>query len=693
MARNPYFDILFEPVRIGPVTTKNRFYQVPHATAHGYKMPNAHAGVRAMKAEGGWGVVNTDLVSIHPTSDDAPYPYLTIWDDKDIAAHALMVEKVHEHGALAGIELWHGGSSVANLFSREATMGAESGRAVYNDPVQSRIVNKSDIKEIRRWHVAAARRGKAAGFDIIYVYATHDYLIHSFLSSKRNFRSDEYGGSVENRVRLLQELIEDVKNAVGDTCAVAVRFCADDGYAKNNAIRDGSVPQVEEQKEMLSILAELPDLWDLNVSDYSFEMGSSRFVKEASLENYVSYVKSITSKPVVCVGRFTSPNTMVAQVKSGIVDLVGAARPSIADPFLPNKINEGREDEIRECIGCNICYAHDNRNAPIRCTQNPTMGEEWRRDWHPEKIGPKKSDDKILIIGAGPAGMEAAVSLGKRGYHVYLAEATRELGGRVSKESKLPTLSEWNRVYEYRFVQLEKLDNVEEYRESEMTVDDILEFRFPHVVFATGALWRKDGFGLLNTQPILPQISNKRVFTPDVIMNGHYPAGRALIFDDDHYYMGSVIAEKLMEQGCRVDFVSTFSNVAAWTRHTVEQERIQARLINLGVNIIPSRNLKAFDGNRVTLECVYTGSEEEIQVDGLVMITARVPNDDLYYELASQADALSAAGIKSLARIGDCLAPGTIASAVFSGHKFACEFDEPDPGDVPFKRERNVVGL
>jgi dimethylamine/trimethylamine dehydrogenase len=215
----------------------------------------------------------------------------------------------------------------------------------------------------------------------------------------------------------------------------------------------------------------------------------------------------------------------------------------------------------------------------------------------------------------------------------------------------------------------------------------------PHVVFATGASWRKDGFGLLNTQPILPQISNNRIFTPDDIMNGHYPTGRALIFDDDHYYMGSVIAEKLIEQGCQVDFVSTFSNVAAWTRHTVEQERIQERLINLGVNIIPSRNLKAFDENRVTLECVYTGSEEEMQVDGLVMITARVPNDDLYYELESQADALSAAGIKSLARIGDCLAPGTIASAVFSGHKFAREFDEPDPGDVPFKRERNVLGL
>ncbi|HDM09926.1 MAG TPA: NADH:flavin oxidoreductase, partial [Desulfobacteraceae bacterium] len=209
MGRNPYFDILFEPVKIGPVTTKNRFYQVPHATAHGYNMPNAHAGVRAIKAEGGWGVVCTDLVSIHPTSDDAPYPYLTLWDDADIAALALVAEKVHEHGALAGVELWHGGSSVANLFSREAPLGVESGRPIYNDPVQSRIVTKSDIKEFRRWYVTAAKRAKVAGFDIIYIYATHDYLIHSFLSSQRNFRTDEYGGSVENRVRLLRELIEE----------------------------------------------------------------------------------------------------------------------------------------------------------------------------------------------------------------------------------------------------------------------------------------------------------------------------------------------------------------------------------------------------------------------------------------------------------------------------------------------------
>lgn len=687
MSRDPYFDVLFEPVKIGPVTTKNRFYQVPHCSGMGYRAPNTLAGMRGMKAEGGWGVVNTEYCSIHPTSDDRPYPHACIWDEADLKANALMAEKVHEHGALAGIQLWHGGDKVANLYSREASIGSQSKPAIFNDPVQSRIMGKSDIKEIRRWFVTAARRAQKAGFDVIYVYATHSYLVSSFLSSKTNCRTDEYGGSTENRVRLLRELIEEIKNAVGNKCAVVVRFCADDGSGI-----DGLV-EIEEQKEMLGLLAELPDLWDLTIADYSYEMGSSRFTKEGALETYVSYVKSITSKPVVCVGRFTSPNTMVSQVKKGIVDLIGAARPSIADPFLPNKINEGREDEIRECIGCNICFAHDNRGAPIRCTQNPTMGEEWRRGWHPEKINPKKSDDPILIIGSGPAGLEAAVALGKRGYAVTVAEAAEELGGRVTKESRLPTLSEWNRVFEYRQVMLQKLNNVEVYRQSEMAAENILEGDFPHIVLATGSFWRKDGFGLWNDTPIERDGSEKQIFTPDDIMNGYCPTGRVMIFDDDHYYMGSVIAEKLVEQGCQVVLVSTFSKISTWTQHTVEQYRIQGRLMNLGVKIISSRNLKAFDGNRAILECVYTGSEEESQVDGLVMITARVPNDTLYHELSMKSEALVSAGIKTLTRIGDSLAPGTIATSVFSGHKFARYFDEPDPGDVPFKRELHVLGI
>ena len=172
-------------------------------------------------------------------------------------------------------------------------------------------------------------------------------------------------------------------------------------------------------------MAELPDLWDLSLSSWEKDSQTSRFSEEGFQEPYIKGVKKLTTKPVVGVGRYTSPDTMVRVIRQGIMDMIGAARPSIADPFLPKKIEEGRLDDIRECIGCNICVTGDFTMSPIRCTQNPTMGEEWRRGWHPERIRPAGSVKNILIVGAGPAGLEAARALGTRGHKVTLADAAK----------------------------------------------------------------------------------------------------------------------------------------------------------------------------------------------------------------------------------------------------------------------------
>ena len=223
------------------------------------------------------------------------------------------------------------------------------------------------------------------------------------------------------------------------------------------------------------MLAELPDLWDVNISGWPNDSATSRFDKEGHQEKYISFVKSLTTKPVVGVGRYTSPNSMVSAIKRGVLDMIGAARPSIADPFLPEKVKQGRIEDIRECIGCNICVTGDTRYVPIRCTQNPTMGEEWRRDWHPEIIAPKKNDKEIMVVGAGPAGLEAARALGQRGYAVTLLEARKELGGRVLRKSALPGLNEWRRVMDWRITQIDKLQNVEVYPSSPMTATEILE--------------------------------------------------------------------------------------------------------------------------------------------------------------------------------------------------------------------------
>ena len=225
MPRDPRFDVLFEPVQIGPVTAPNRFYQVPHCTGMGYRRPNTVAALRGTKAEGGWGTVCTEYCSIHPSSDDEPFPSAAIWDDEDVSAMAVTVDAIHEHGALAGIELWHGGAASANFYSRETPLGPFSMPAGVDDPLQTKSMDKADIRQLKEWHLEAARRAKRAGFDIVYVYASHWYLVTQFLRPT-NQRTDEYGGSLENRARLLKELIIETKEEVGDTCAVAVRFSA-----------------------------------------------------------------------------------------------------------------------------------------------------------------------------------------------------------------------------------------------------------------------------------------------------------------------------------------------------------------------------------------------------------------------------------------------------------------------------------
>jgi len=684
--RDPRYDILFEPVTIGPVTARNRFYQVPHCNGMGHVYPAAMAEMRGVKAEGGWAVISTEEVEIHHTSEIAPHIEGRLWDETDIPYHARMVERVHAHGSLAAIELVYQGHTSPNRYSRVPPMSAQSMPVDNIDPVQTRAMDKADFRALRRWHRQAAINAKQAGYDIVYAYAGHNLCLTQHLIAKRfNQRTDEYGGSLENRVRLFREIIEDTKEAVGDRCAVAVRFAVDE------LLGPDGITAESEGREVVEMLAELPDLWDVNVSDWSNDSVTARYADEGYQEPHIAFVKSLTSKPVVGVGRFTSPDAMVSQIKRGVLDMIGAARPSIADPFLPKKIEEGRLQDIRECIGCNICVSGDYTIVPMRCTQNPTVGEEWRRGWHPESIQAAKAAERVLVVGAGPAGLEAARALGQRGYEVMLAEAGRELGGRVSLESRLPGLATYARVRDWRTGQIDELANVEIFRESRMELETILEVAPDHVAVATGAGWRRDGAGRENPlgMAIDPEAA---VFTPDDLMAGAEPPGPVLIFDDDHYYMANVLADLLAQRGTPVIYVTPSDRVAGFAVNTMEQHRIVRRLLENRADLRAARNLVSYRSGVATLACSFTGREERVEAASLLTVTARQPDDALLKALKGAAARLTDAGIASVSGLGDCVAPGTVAAAVYEGHRYARELGETiDPDRAPFRRERTAL--
>jgi dimethylamine/trimethylamine dehydrogenase len=556
-----------------------------------------------------------------------------------------------------------GGGRSANNHSRETPLGPTS-TPVAGAPWQTRRMDRLDIENFRNWHLAAARRAMAADFDIAYAYAAHRYLLARFLN-----------GSASERAAgtdLLQMLLDDMRSAIGAHCAIALRI----------DVRTASPDEKRRRDDLLRLLTPLVDLFDVTVPEYGLEMGPSRFVKEASLEADIAHVRGLTSRPVVSVGRFTSPETMLSQIKRGVLDFVGAARPSIADPFLPAKIREGRFEDIRECIGCNICYAHDGLGVPIRCSQNPTMGEEYRRGWHPECLPSTMRQDAVLILGGGPAGLEAAVTLGRMGQPVMLAEAARHLGGRINLEATLPGLSEWARVRDWRLEQLRKLPQVEVFLESRMDAASIAELGLRHVLLATGSHWRMDGHGR-SFPSGQPSYADARTISVEAAIRAAEISGDVVIFDDDHYYIASTLAERLARKGAKVTYVTSHGVVSQWSSHTAEQPRAHARRLQLGVRVIAKHTVSALVEGAARLACVFGGPDQEIACTQFIPVTSRQPDDRLW-------DELQALDLTTLLRVGDCSAPGLIAQAVYDGHRAARQC--AGTSVAAMHRERVVLG-
>jgi dimethylamine/trimethylamine dehydrogenase len=422
--------------------------------------------------------------------------------------------------------------------------------------------------------------------------------------------------------------------------------------------------------------------------------------------------------PVVGVGRFTDPDEMVRVIKSGQLDIIGCARPSIADPWLPRKIDEGRVEDICECIGCNVCVSRFNLNSTIICTQNPTAMEEYRRGWHPEKFTVTSRPSQVLVVGAGPSGMECARVLALRGYDVDLVEADDALGGHLRDVVKLPGLAEWNRVITYRETQLARMTNVRIMRGTgKVSVEEILDYGAPRVVLATGARWVGNGLGASGPDP-LPGVDMalSHCVTPDQFFAGKPIGDRVVILDSDGYFMASSIAEVLADQGKTVTIVTPWDTVSPMMDLTLEGMNFKRLMREKGIHERTGRWVEKVtatnhgveialydhyrDGSRRTSEPqkgVFPrrlgNAVEMLECDTVVLCTARESNTALHDGLVARRSDWKESGVELVVRSGDCLAPRYLADAIFDGHRIAREFESTNPErPLAIIRERQILG-
>jgi dimethylamine/trimethylamine dehydrogenase len=667
---DPRHAVLFEPVAVGPKTLPNRFYQVPHASGFGSAKPRTHAAFRAVKAEGGWGGVCTDYAPVSPDSDETYAVASDCWDAADMRRLGLVAEAIHEHGALAGIELVHGGAMSLNGESRYPRLAPTQAAA---DPQYSGMAKEmtlSDIRRVQNDFVTAARRARDVGFDIVYVYGAHGYLMTQMLSVVTNRRTDAYGGSLPNRARFQLEALEMTREAVGADCAIAIRMPAAGG-------RELLGIEHEELLEFFSMADPLVDLFDVNVGAWPEDSGTSRYFSEGSQLPWTSKVRAVTTKPIVGVGRFTSPDTMAAVVRSGDFDLIGAARPAIADPYLPTKIREGRVDEIRECTGSNVCILREETFNHVGCMQNATAGEEYRRGWHPERFEPPQNPESaVLVVGAGLAGLECAMVLGRRGYAVHLVDAAPEVGGKMRWVRKLPTLGDWGRSVDHRVIGLSKLPNVELILGRRLTAADVLDYGAELVVVATGSQWCDDG-----TQPhqLGPLAGAESALTPERIMAGERPPeGRVVVYDTDGYFVAPGMAELLAGEGHEVHLVTHLDKVSPVSDDTLEGEMLRQHLHDLGIAFHTNVALHRIEQDQVVGRTSW-GAAWSLGTQGTVLVTQQRSEDSLYRDLVADPDAVAEAGISGVHVIGDAVAPRMPSEAVFDGHRLGREIEDRDP--------------
>ncbi len=654
---------LFSPIRIRNVEIRNRILQSAHITnfAENGLPTERHVRYYEARAKGGIGLIIQEATAVNPHT--AVHPSLTShgWEEEFTDRLRKISEAVHAHGAKLFLQIAHGGVVLSSYHTLTHTQGCSAVPTPANGEVP-RVLSEAHIRELIQQHVDVALKAKEAGYDGVELHFGHGYLQQEFLSTAYNIRKDAYGGVLENRMRFGMEVIDAVRAAVGRDFVVGVRSSADE------LIPNGYT--LEEAKQFMPIWANSGKIDFLHVTvAASTTMAYAippMMVPPRPFVYCAAEIKQLVDIPVFSVIRINDPVTANDIIRNNEADMVTMTRATICDPELPRKAKEGRLDDVRHCIACNEgCWERWAHQAPITCMQNPEAGREGVF-----RIEPAAEPKKVMVIGGGCAGMEAAVVAKQRGHDVTLYEKAGELGGAILIPARAPSRQELGQTVRFLKHEMERL-GIPVHLNTEVTADRVLRENPDAVIVATGATTiddpAPDVVGPYASIEIEP---GAHVVTAEDVLDGKAQTGqRVVIADQQNYMKGLVTAEFLADQGKQVTVVMPLPiRYLAANPYDMDASTHGVQIMNLktkGVKRVSDCKVKRVRAGRAIIEDVFTQEEQDLEADTLVLSFWRKAETRLHDELEGR--------VTELHLIGDALAPRRLIEAFYEGYKVASE--------------------
>lgn len=659
---NP-FPHLFEPGRLGKRRTRNRIWMTAHATllVKDHLFTEEHIAYYVERARGGAGVITMEAMAAHPTTQ--PYKGKAFaFDPRMVSQYRRIAEAVHAHGSLILAQPWHRGrqtNSVTNGIPVWAPSAIPC--AVYRETPH--VMTREDIAEIVEGYRLSARYAREGGLDGIEVHGmAHGYLLNQFLSPATNHREDEYGGSLENRLRIVMQILDATRAETGPDFVVGVRINSDDGM--EGGLRPEDWAEIARRLEATGHLDYISCsqgtylnrmmIYPTSPEAHGYQVPATRVVKRA------------VGLPVVAVGRIVMPEEAEGFLAGGDCDFIGLSRALIADPMWGMKAEQGRSEDIRPCVGANWCMESIFAQAPIACIHNPAAGAE--AELGEGTLRPAKATKRVAVVGAGPAGMQAAASAARRGHEVVLFEQREELGGQVAWWSRATVRKELRAILTHleRLLRLAKVEIRLGHAPGEAELAG-----FDSVIVATGSTPLRHGWTPLRPDrwagAPLPGADLPHVYTLADVLGAPQPlveGERVVIYDAIGGRQAMVAADHLAELGRKVSFITTLGQPGPNLAASRDWGKVYGRLRRMGVQFRTDRELVAVAAGEVTERDLYTKELFTEPADAVVMVLGSSAQDSLFHRL-------KAAGHADVHLIGDAMAPRRVSDAIREGERVA----------------------